>query len=634
MIGKLILNYKIISILGEGGMGIVYLAEHTKVNRKVAIKILLPQYLKNEEVKNRFKNEASFLAELNHPNIVKLLDYTEDEFGLYLIMDLVEGTPLDEYIANVSGAIPYERAIPIMQKVLSAFSYAHSKGIIHRDIKPSNIIIGKDDEIKILDFGIAKILDQENKSFTKTGSQMGTVFYMSPEQVQGKVLDTKSDIYSLGITFYQILTGLNPYQDLTIEYIIHDKIVNEALPNPKEIYPGIPDFLCAIIEKAIQKSPEDRFTDCDEFQLAIKEKKTILTKTKLDSPSPNNLGQTKTTLDERDDIIIKEPIKKWILGIGIALVLILLFFLLLRKSEETTVLHINFVSDHAISQQNSYIPLEIQIFADVYEDEVNDTYYLPVVSFKRIDIEYQTDTLIFSKSVYSDISLEDANTMYENEILTYKSTFNMFSNRQLSEFKSLDIDRNGIRYFYLDLSGQGKSDGNVYFNDAKVLHNYILDQLKLKKLFNSSQKPNTISIILLSGDGEVKEEIVTEETGNFETIESEVTTEENRGGSQEDSPVVTTEKPKNYNANLSANGNSIKWNSDLVNAEKLTIKFTSRVDKNVLVEEDVTGQTNFNFSYSNSIYTDSRIIIELFATFSNGSKISGNSITVNNLNCH
>ncbi len=631
MIGKLILNYKIISLLGEGGMGSVYLAEHTQVNRKAAIKILLPQHLKNTEIKNRFKNEASLLAELNHPNIVNLYDFAEDESGLYLIMEFVEGTPLDEYILNVSGAIPSERSIPIMTKVLSAFSYAHSKGIIHRDIKPSNIIIGKNDEIKVLDFGIAKILDSANKNLTKTGSQMGTVFYMSPEQVEGKVLDIKSDIYSLGVTFYQILTGLNPYQNLNSEFEIYSKIVNEPLPNPKKVYPGIPDYLCSIIEKAIQKSPADRFLNCSEFQNAIEAKKAISINTILDGPKLGDTGGVKGGSTSG-----KKSNKKWFIAGGILLSLILLFILLFRKSEEKTILHINFVSDHAISEQNMIVPTEIQLFADVYEDIENDAYYLPVVSFKRIDVESQTDTLTFSKSVYADISVEEANEMYENEMLTYSSTFNMFANSQLNEFKSLDPERNGIRYFYLDLSGKGKSDGSIYFNNASVLHDYIQQQLKLKTLINSSQKANTITIILLSGDNQQIEEV---EENNVNQDE-EVSTEENENTVEvtNDSPEVktpnTVEKPKNFKSNLSSNGNYITWNKELASADRLTIKFTSKVDKNVLVEEDVTGKSSFNFSYSNSIYTDSRIIIELIATFSNGSRISGNSLTVNNLNCH
>ena len=630
MIGKLILNYKIISLLGEGGMGSVYLAEHTQVNRKAAIKILLPQHLKNAEIKNRFKNEASLLAELNHPNIVNLYDFAEDESGLYLIMEFVEGTPLDEYILNVSGAIPSERSIPIMTKVLSAFSYAHSKGIIHRDIKPSNIIIGKNDEIKVLDFGIAKILDSANKNLTKTGSQMGTVFYMSPEQVEGKVLDIKSDIYSLGVTFYQILTGLNPYQNLNSEFEIYSKIVNEPLPNPKDVYPGIPDYLCSIIEKAIQKLPVNRFSNCSEFQNAIESKSVVSTGTTIDGQKIGETGgfQGGTKTEKKSN-------KKWFIGGGILLLLILLFFLLFRKSEDTTILHINFISDHAISEQNMIVPTEIQLFVDVYEDIENDVYYLPVVSFKRIDLESQTDSLTFSKSLYSDISVEEANTMYENEMLTYSSTFNMFANRQLSEFKSLDPERNGIRYFYLDLSGKGKSDGSIYFNNASVLHDYILQQLKLKTLINSSQKENTISIILLSGENQQIDEV---ENNTTEVEEVPLEESDNSVEVVNDSPEVktgsTVEKPKNFKSNLIANGNYITWNKELANADRLTIKFTSKVDKNVLVEEDVTGKSSFNFSYSNSIYTDSRIIIELIATFSNGSKITGNTLTVSNLNCH
>ena len=150
MIGKSILNYEIKSLIGEGGMGTVYLASHTKVNRIVAIKSLLPQFMANREIKQRFKNEASTLANLQHPNIVGLFDYTEDESGMYLVMEFVEGTALDDFIKNVTGPMPENRAIPIIKEILTAFSYAHQKGIVHRDIKPANIIIMKNDSVKIL----------------------------------------------------------------------------------------------------------------------------------------------------------------------------------------------------------------------------------------------------------------------------------------------------------------------------------------------------------------------------------------------------------------------------------------------------------------------------------------------------
>jgi len=269
MIGRIIHTYEIKSLIGQGGMGAVYLAEHTKLNRKVAIKVLLPQFHKNEEIRARFKNEASLMAHLQHPNIVSLYDYVEEEEGMFLIMEYVEGTGLDDYILKKTGPMPEETALPIMKQVLDAFSYAHSKKVVHRDVKPSNILIGNDGKVKILDFGIARILGEEGRNLTKTGTQMGTVFYMSPEQVQGKKVDHRSDIYSLGVTFYQMLTGVNPYIGITTEYEIYNKIVREDLQNPQEIYPGVSDYMVSILTKALSKGPEKRFATCDEFLKAL-----------------------------------------------------------------------------------------------------------------------------------------------------------------------------------------------------------------------------------------------------------------------------------------------------------------------------------------------------------------------------
>lgn len=285
MIGKNILNYEIKSLIGEGGMGNVYLAEHTQVPRKVAIKVLLPHFLKNEEIKMRFKNEASTLAHLQHPNIVGLFDYLEDESGMYLIMEYVEGVELGDYTSKVTGPMPENIAVPIITQVLSAFSYAHSKGIVHRDVKPANILITKDGSVKILDFGIARILGEGNSNLTKTGTQMGTVYYMSPEQVQGKKVDIRTDIYSLSITFYQMLTGVNPYKDLHTEYEVYSRIVKDDLPPASNVYPGVPKYLETILNRALQKEPADRFQNCDEFYQAVnlKSSQTIQNKTQVGS---------------------------------------------------------------------------------------------------------------------------------------------------------------------------------------------------------------------------------------------------------------------------------------------------------------------------------------------------------------
>ena len=300
MIGKTILNYQIKSLIGEGGMGNVYLAEHTQVTRKVAIKVLLPQFLKNEEIKTRFKNEASTLAHLQHPNIVGLFDYLEDESGMYLIMEYVEGVELSDHISKVTGPMPENIAVPIMTQVLNAFSYAHAKGIVHRDIKPANILITKEGTVKILDFGIARILGESNSNLTKTGTQMGTVYYMSPEQVQGKKVDIRSDIYSLGVTFYQMLTGANPYKDLHTEYEVYSRIVKDDLPPASQIYPGVPSYLESIVNRSLQKEPSNRFQNCDDFLNALNQKtsQTIEDKTKVGSgyvppisnPIPTNVS--------------------------------------------------------------------------------------------------------------------------------------------------------------------------------------------------------------------------------------------------------------------------------------------------------------------------------------------------------
>jgi len=269
MIGKQILQYRILSLIGEGGMGAVWLAEHTHLPRKVAIKSLHAHLVRNEQLRLRFKNEAALLVQLQHPGIVNLIDYYEDSEGLYLILEYVDGTPLDDYIRKVSGPIPFEKASAWMLQILSAFSFAHSKNIVHRDIKPSNILITNDGQIKILDFGIAKLLNDSNAKLTRTGTQMGTVYYMSPEQVKGEPADIRSDIYSLGVTFYQMLTGECPYDGMTSEFEVFNKIVSVPLPRASEVYPAVPLHIEYVIEAASAKDVNRRIQTCDQFAHAL-----------------------------------------------------------------------------------------------------------------------------------------------------------------------------------------------------------------------------------------------------------------------------------------------------------------------------------------------------------------------------
>ncbi len=266
MVGQRILNYQIEKLIGEGGMGKVFLAQHIQLNRKVAIKVLHPHLTYSNEFRNRFKSEANLLAQLQHPNIVTLHDYVENNDLLALVMEFVEGTSLEDYLKNKSY-IPESELIPLFSQVLEAFQYAHDNGIIHRDIKPANIILTHDGKVKILDFGIAKI--KGNLTQTQTGTQMGTVLYMSPEQIKGQKVDIRSDIYSLGVTLFELATGKMPYNPNSSIYEVSNAIVHQPLPKPRAINPKISSFLEQIIQKATEKNPDARFQSCNEFLKAL-----------------------------------------------------------------------------------------------------------------------------------------------------------------------------------------------------------------------------------------------------------------------------------------------------------------------------------------------------------------------------
>lgn len=270
MINAIIANYKLISVIGEGGMGSVYLGQHIHVDKKAAIKSLHKRLLSNEQIKSRFLNEAKTMSGLKHHNIVEMYDYVENDAGCFLIMEYVEGIPLDEYISKETGPIPTDKAIKIFSGMLQGFAFAHKKKIVHRDVKPSNIIISRDFQtVKILDFGIAKILDGNNRDLTKDGTQMGTVYYMSPEQVRGEALDKLSDIYSLGVTLFQMLTGINPYAKYNTELDIYLEITKEPLVNVQSIYQFASQDLNDVIQHATQKNKADRYQTCEEFLEAI-----------------------------------------------------------------------------------------------------------------------------------------------------------------------------------------------------------------------------------------------------------------------------------------------------------------------------------------------------------------------------
>jgi serine/threonine protein kinase len=257
-------KYKVIRLIGEGGMSAVYEAEHEMLGNKVAIKVLNPILSSNEQIRTRFKNEAKLMATLNHPNITKVIDFDDQPQQLSIIMEFLEGEDLSERIKKHGS--PSDAEIGnIFNQTLSAFDYAHQKGIVHRDIKPSNIFLLPNGSVKVLDFGIAKLY-AENQEMTQTGTQMGTPIYMSPEQVKAdKTIDLRSDIYSLGVTLFFTVNGKPPYDGSnTSQFDIFNKIVFEPLPSldKKSVFESI-------ISKACSKEREGRFQNCSEFAEAL-----------------------------------------------------------------------------------------------------------------------------------------------------------------------------------------------------------------------------------------------------------------------------------------------------------------------------------------------------------------------------
>jgi eukaryotic-like serine/threonine-protein kinase len=264
LLNKITSQYEIVGQLSTGGTAIVYQGVDLHTGFPVAVKELRTGFRNNEFVRKKFKEEANRYLYLNHPNIVRLVDFIDGGEAVYLVMEFVDGVNLEDYINKVSGPLPESVTAAMMCEVLDAIAYAHSQDVIHLDLKPLNIMISNSGEIKVLDFGIAHTLQDGNPE-----KIMGSPVYMSPEQISGKAVSTLSDIYSLGVTLFQLLTTQTPFPNATGRDDVFKAVMQEQIADVRNIRNDLSPTIAAIVRKATMKQPEHRFQTCADFKNAL-----------------------------------------------------------------------------------------------------------------------------------------------------------------------------------------------------------------------------------------------------------------------------------------------------------------------------------------------------------------------------
>ena len=256
-------RYELTHLIARGGMAQVYRARDRLLDRPVAIKVLFPELSVDRAFVERFRREAQAAANLSHPNIVPVFDWGEDGGTYFIVMEFVDGHPLSA-VLRASGSLSPSRIVDIGAHVAAALAYAHRHGVVHRDVKPGNVLITEDGQVKVTDFGIARAVNTE-ESLTQTGAVMGTATYFSPEQAEGVGVDSRSDIYSLGVVLYEMVAGRPPFLGDT-PVAVASKHVRDQPPRLSELAPTVPPALEAVIMKAMAKSPDRRYATADELR--------------------------------------------------------------------------------------------------------------------------------------------------------------------------------------------------------------------------------------------------------------------------------------------------------------------------------------------------------------------------------
>jgi serine/threonine-protein kinase len=256
-------RYELTHLIARGGMAQVYRARDRQLDRPVALKVLFPELSVDRAFVERFRREAQAAANLSHPNIVPVFDWGEDNGAYFIVMEFIDGRPLSAVLRE-SGPLPPQQIATIGANVAAALAFAHRHGVVHRDVKPGNVLITADGTVKVTDFGIARAMNTE-ESLTQTGAVMGTAAYFSPEQAEGHSVDSRSDIYSLGVVLYEMSVGKPPFTGDS-PVAVASKHVRDQPVLPRVANPAVPAALEAVIMKAMAKSPDDRYVNAEEFR--------------------------------------------------------------------------------------------------------------------------------------------------------------------------------------------------------------------------------------------------------------------------------------------------------------------------------------------------------------------------------